>query len=278
MMAQPTSLQFFSCLKWLDGKPLLDTIEDYRRAIFTAALDTFGADGAPAYNMILAGRGKKNWKTADLILAGLFVLVIRRSMQGSDGFILANDADQAADDLTLAKKLVACNPVLAAEIEPLARELRLRDGTGSLKILPAKDIAGAHGKSAAYIGFDEIHGYRNWQLLEALQPDPTRRDALQWITSYASIYNVPGAPLHDLLQIGKAGADKRMLFSWYSGAPTCHPNSVPTRAWPRGLMAPPTSNSNARACRSAGSGACTSICLARRRAPPSTRQTSFAAS
>jgi hypothetical protein len=216
-MAQPTSLQFFACLKWLDGKPLLDGIEPYRRDLFTKALDTFGEDGSPAYNMVLAGRGKKNAKTLDLILAGLFVLVIRRSMQGSDGYILANDQDQAADDLTLAKKLVAANPVLAAEIEPLAKELRLRDGSASLKILPAKDIAGAHGKSAAFIGFDEIHGYRNWQLLEALQPDPTRRDALQWITSYASIYNVPGAPLHDLLQIGKAGTDKRMLFSWYSG-------------------------------------------------------------
>jgi hypothetical protein len=216
-MAQPTSLQFFSHLQWLDGTPLLDTIEDYRRAIFTQALDTFGDDGSPAYNLVLAGRGKKNWKTADLILAGLFVLVIRRSMQGSDGYILANDQDQAADDLTLAKKLVACNSVLAAEIEPLAKELRLRDGSASLKILPAKDIAGAHGKSAAFTAFDEIHGYRNWQLLEALQPDPTRRDALQWITSYASIYNVPGAPLHDLLAIGKAGRDKRMLFSWYSG-------------------------------------------------------------
>jgi hypothetical protein len=217
MMAQPTSLQFFSCLKWLDGKPLLDGIEPYRRELFTKALDTFGEDGAPLYNLVLAGRGKKNSKSLDLILAGLFVLVIRRSMQGSDGFILANDADQAADDLTLAKKLVAANPALATEIEPLAKELRLRDGTASLKILPAKDVLGAHGKSAAFIGFDEIHGYRNWQLLEALQPDPTRRDALQWITSYASIYNVPGAPLHDLLQIGKAGADKRMLFSWYSG-------------------------------------------------------------
>jgi hypothetical protein len=216
-MPKPTSLQFFAQLRWLDGSPLLAGIEPYRRAIFTAALDTFGDDGSPAYNLVLAGRGKKNAKTLDLILAGLFVLVIRRSMQGSDGYILANDQDQAADDLTLAKKLIACNPVLAAEIEPLAKELRLRDGTASLKILPAKDIAGAHGKSAAFVGFDEIHGYRNWQLLEALQPDPTRRDALMWITSYASIYNTVGAPLHDLLEIGKAGADKRMLFSWYSG-------------------------------------------------------------
>lgn len=214
---QPTSVQFFGRLNWLDGRPLLNTIEEYRRAIFTKALDTFDEHGRPKHNLVVAGRGKKNAKTLDLILAALFVLVIRRSVQGSDGYILANDADQALDDLTLARKLVEANPVLSDEIEPLARELRLKDGSAALKILPAKDVAGAHGKSAAFVGFDEIHGYRDWSLMEALQPDPTRADALQWVTSYASIYAVAGAPLHDLMQIGKAGADKRMLFSWYSG-------------------------------------------------------------
>ena len=78
-------------------------------------------------------------------------------------------------------------------------------------------MEGAHGKSAAFVGFDEIHGYRSWDILEAMQLDPHRRDALMWITSYASIYATPGAPLHDLMQIGRAGSDKRMLFSWYSG-------------------------------------------------------------
>src|SRR6516165_12815313 len=167
----PTSLQFIDHLCWLDGKPLLGTIEPYRRYLFTKALDTYRLDGSPAYSMVLAGRGKKNAKSLDLILAALFTLVIRRSVQGSDGFILANDADQARDDLMLAKKLIACNPDLAAEIEPLASELRLRDGSATLKILPAKDATGAHGKSAAFVGFDEIHGYRDWSIMEALQPD-----------------------------------------------------------------------------------------------------------
>jgi phage terminase large subunit-like protein len=213
----PTSIDFFSHLRWLDGRPLLDTIEEYRRAIFTAALDSFGPDGRSLFNMVLAGRGKKNAKSLDLILAALYVLVIRRSVQGSDGYILGNDQDQAADDLSLARKLVAANPDLGAEIECLATELRLRDGSATLKILPAKDAIGAHGKSFAFIGFDEIHGYRDWALMEALQPDPTRLDALTWITSYDTIYNVAGVPLRDLKEIGKAGTDPRMMFSWYSG-------------------------------------------------------------
>jgi phage terminase large subunit-like protein len=216
MKRGPTSLQFFGHLRWLDGTPLLDHIEDYRRELFRKALDSFDVHGRPLYSMVLAGRGKKNAKSLDLILSALFILVIRRSVQGSDGFILANDADQAADDLSLAKKLIAANPDLRAEIDALANELRLCDGRATLKVLPAKDVVGAHGKSAAFVGYDEIHGYRDWSLMEALQPDPTRPDVLQWITSYASLFNTAGAPLHDLMAIGKSGKDPRMLFSWYS--------------------------------------------------------------
>jgi hypothetical protein len=215
--ASPSALQFFAALRWLDGRPLLDTIEPYRRDVFTKVLDERRPDGTPVYNLAVIGRAKKNWKSADLVLAGLYCLLIRRAPQGNGGFIVASDEDQAGDDLDLAKRLVAANPDLAAEIEPLTKELRLRDGSGALRILPGKDIAGSHGKTGSFIGHDEIHTAKTWDLFEALQPDPTRPDALQWVTSYASIYNTPGAPLHDLMAIGKAGTDPRMLFSWYSG-------------------------------------------------------------
>ena len=213
----PTSLQFFSKLRWLDGRLLLDTIEPYRRRLFTAALDTFRKDGTPVYNLVLSGRGKKNWKSADLVLAALYIVTVRRSVQGSAALILANDEGQAGDDLALAKKLVEVNPELRGEYETLLKELRLKDGSGGIKILPAGDASGLHGKTYAFLGYDEVHAYRDWSVLESLQPDPTRPDALTWITSYDTIYNTPGVPLHDLKQIGFAGADKRMLFSWYSG-------------------------------------------------------------
>ena len=222
-----TSLQFFSKLKWIDGRPLIDTIEPYRQRLFTLALDTtrtgilagiFGGTPRPAYNLVLAGRGKKNWKSADLVLAALFCLVARRdSHQGNDGLILANDEAQAGDDLQLAKKLIGINPILAAELEPLAKEIRRRDGKGVLRILPAHDVVGLHGKTAGFVGFDEIHGLKNWDLIEALQPDPTRSDALQWFTSYDTPFNLPGVPLFDMKKVGIAGSDPRMLFSWYSG-------------------------------------------------------------
>jgi hypothetical protein len=215
--ALPTSLEYFSHLRWIDGRPLLDTIDPYRQRIFAAALDTFRYDGIPQYNFVLAGRGKKKFKSADLVLAALYCLDIRESVQGNNCLILANTEDQANDDLGLAKKLVTVNPDLSNVLEVMNKEIRRRDGRGSLSILPARDAIGAHGKTAIFLGFDEIHGYRTHDLLEALAPDPTRADALMWITSYDTIWSAPGIPLFDFKVIGKAGTDPRMLFSWYSG-------------------------------------------------------------
>jgi hypothetical protein len=209
-------------LRWLDGAPL--KLEDYRRRIFEAVLDTVGPDGFPVYNLALLGRGKKNNKTLDLILSGLYCHLVRQSPQGNDVFILANDEHQADDDLSLAKKLVQCNPDLAARVEILQKEIRRTDGRGAMRILPAQNVAGQHGKTALFVGFDEIHSYRDWDLLEALQPDPSRPDALTWITSYDTIYDSEGVPLHDLKLMGKAGTDPKMFFSWYSADYCTDPN------------------------------------------------------
>ena len=109
----PTSLQFFGRLKWLDGRNLLETMQPYRRELFTQAFDSFDDQGRPRYNLVLAGRAKEKRQVARFeSAAALFTLTIRRSVQGSDCFILANDADQAGDDLSLAKKLIAYNPEL----------------------------------------------------------------------------------------------------------------------------------------------------------------------
>lgn len=220
----PSPLDFFARLKWLDERPLMDTIEPYRRELFSRALHSFRPDGTPTYNMVVSGRAKKNHKSTDLTLASLFKLLIPETVQGNDCLILANDEDQAGDDLDLCKKLVAVNPVLAAELLVLDKEIRRRDGRGTFKVLPAKNVAGAHGKTATCIGYDEVHGQKNYDLFEALAPDPTRTDTLVWITSYDTIYNSPGVPLYDLKKAGREGTDPRMLFVWYSGDYCTDPN------------------------------------------------------
>ena len=209
-------LEFFSHLRWIDERPLMDVIEPYRQRIFMDALYTFGEDRTPHYNLALTGRGKKNWKSADLILAALYRFLAWESPQGNDCFLLANDEGQAGDDLKLLKKVIAVNPLLDRDVIVKQKEIERVDAKGTLKILPAQDAIGAHGKTYLFVGFDEIHGYRNWDIFEALAPDPTRLDALTWITSYASIYNSPGNPLFDLMAQGKRGEDPRMYFSWYS--------------------------------------------------------------
>jgi hypothetical protein len=219
-----TSMQFFAALRWIDGTPLLDHIEPYRRRIFATVLDTVEPDGRVRYNLALTGRAKKNWKSADLVLAALFRLVANPPRHGAQCYLLANDAGQAADNLVLAKKLIAVSPVLSERLAVKQTRIETRDRHGFLEVLPAQDVAGAHGKTYAFTGFDEIHGYPDWRLLEAMQIDPTRPDAQQWVTSYASLYHRPGVPLFDLCQQGRAGTDPRMFFSWYAGDYTTDPD------------------------------------------------------
>jgi hypothetical protein len=213
----PSPLDFFKHLSWVDGRPLLDHIETYRRKIFMDVLYTFDKTGNPFYSLAVLGRAKKNWKSADLVLAALYRFLVWESPQGNDGFILANDKDQAKDDLTIAKRLIEVNPVLQAEFIVKSSEIERRGDGSILAILPARDIAGSHGKTYLFIGFDEIHEYKDYDLLEALSPDPFRHDVLTWITSYNSIFNRPGIPLFDFIQRGKAGSDPKMYFCWYGG-------------------------------------------------------------
>jgi len=212
-MNQLDPLKFFSKLKWIDGNALV--IESYRATILREALFSIDGNGRPKYNLGLTGRAKKNWKTADLILAALYRLLAWKSPSGNQCYTLANDQDQAGDDLELAKKIIVVNPIIADAVDVKQKIIERKDGKGFLEILPAGDVVGTHGKTYLFCGFDEIHGYKTWDILEAMQLDPTRPDALMWITSYASIFHRPGVPLFDLLAQGKKGADPRMFFSWY---------------------------------------------------------------
>jgi phage terminase large subunit-like protein len=214
---QPNPLAFFNRLVGLDGRPLLETMEPFRKRTFSDVLYTFGPDGRRKYNVALIGRAKKNFKSTDLVLAALYHLAVWASTHGNDCYIVANDEDQAADDLTLAKRLIAVNPLLQAEAEVQQKQVLRRDGRGSLRILPARDAIGMHGKGWDFLGIDEMHGYRDYSVLEAMAPDPSRVNAVQWITTYASVYNTPGFPLFDYKARGMAGSDPRMYFQWYSG-------------------------------------------------------------
>jgi len=86
--------------------------------------------------------------------------------------------------------------------------------------------ATCEGRTARRTGaaFDEIHGYKDWGILEAMQLDPHRADAQMLVTSYASLHHRPGVPLFDMSVKGWAGTDARMLFSWYAADRTTDPD------------------------------------------------------
>ena len=240
--AAPHPFEFFSGLRWLDGRPLMDTIEPYRRTIFAEALFTFAPDGWPLYNRVLCGRAKKN-RDGRSDPAALYRFLAWPSAAGNDCFIIANDEEQAGDDLSLAKKLITCNPDLDSEVTVYAKEIARRDDMGSMKILPARDVLGLHGKTFLFLGLDEIHGYRNYDVFEALSPDPTRLDALTWITTYAGIGDEAGircttycasvrlATTPGCISRGMPPIIPRMP---HLRVTTWHQRCAPTPRWPRG--------------------------------------------
>src|SRR5712691_4874804 len=136
MSAGLTFRQFVHALKWIDSTPLVSHIEPYRWRIFDRAFDRDAPHGPFVHNLILTGRGKKNWKSADLILAALYALM-DDSPSGNQVYLVANDQGQAADDLELAKKLIRANGLLQGWVRERQNIIERRDSVGFIEVLPA---------------------------------------------------------------------------------------------------------------------------------------------
>jgi len=217
MQADP--LEFYRLLKWIDGRPLLDVMERYRQEIHRNALYTFRPDGSPQYRRVLTGRAKKNSKTTDAVLAGLYKLLVWKSIggRGNQVYFVASDLGQANDDLELAKLIIRRNPMLDEELTVKSNVIERKDGEGFIEILPAGDAAGLHGKTYLLLVLDELHTQKDYRLLEALEIDRTRPDAQQWFASYASLFRASGVPINDMLKQHEQRTDPRLFVSWYSG-------------------------------------------------------------
>src|SRR5262245_61302760 len=216
---QVDPLKFFSLLRWLDGRPLLDVMEPYRQQILSQALYTFRPDGSPLYKRALTGRAKKNSKTTDAVLAALYKCCVWQAAgrKGNQVFFVASDLGQADDDLDLCKKLIRHNPILDAELTIKANVVERKDGKGFLEILAAGDSPGLHGLTYLFLVVDELHSQKDYRVLEALEIDRTRPDATQWFASYASMSRAAGVPINDIMKQYAATSDPRLYVSWYSG-------------------------------------------------------------
>src|SRR4029079_2755185 len=206
-------------LNWIDGQPLLHVMERYRQEIHRTALYTLRHDGCPLYRRILTGRAKKNSKTSDAVLAGLYKLLVWRAAgsRGNQVYFLASDLGQANDDLELCKLIIRRNPLLEAELTIKSNVIERKDGEGFIEILPAGDALGLHGKTYLLLIVDELHTQKDYRVLEALEIDRTRPDAAQWFASYAAVSPSPAQPINDLQKQHAAQSDPRLFVSWYSG-------------------------------------------------------------
>jgi hypothetical protein len=230
-------LKFLGLLNWIDGRPLLDVLPAFWQTLIAEALYTFRPDGSPQFNRTLWGMAKKNMKTLMLVLAGLYKLNAWQAagQKGNQCYFVASDLGQANDDLDLAKKLIRHNPVLEQEVVLKQNVIERRDGHGFLEILPAGDAAGLHGKTFLWKGHDELHTQKNYDVLEALELDRTRPDAVASFASYASLSRQAGIPLVDMLRQHEAKTDPRLYVRWYSGTveqanPALNTPLGPTRA------------------------------------------------
>lgn len=219
MIQQTHPLDFFKHLVWIDRRPLLQVMEAYRQKIHADFLYTFRPDGSPLYKRGLKGRCKKTSKTTDAILEDLYKLLVWKSEgnRGNQCYHVASDLGQANDGLELCKILIRANPMLAGELLVKSNIIERRDGMGFLEILPAQNSAGLHGKTYLHLTVDELHTQRDYKMLEALEIDRTRADAVQSFSSYASMSRHAGVPITDMLKQHEAGTDPRLYVSWYSG-------------------------------------------------------------
>ena len=141
-----------------DGRPLLDTIrEPYRRQILVDVLWSSSRRRAALQHGALRA-GKENWKTRDLGPRRSIGFSHGQAPPGTIATWSRMTRAKRPTTLSLVKKLFVANPALAKRVSADERDLR-KDGRGVLRILPARDVTGAHGKTSAIAGFDEIHSF-----------------------------------------------------------------------------------------------------------------------
>lgn len=212
--------KFLSVMDWLDGRSMIDVLMPFQREILYSLLATVRADGQLLYKRGLLHMAKKNGKSLLLILASMFVTHTCKptGRKGVQVYYVASDEDQANDNLTFAKKLYKCNPTLAAEVSIKGNRIELKRGDGFIEILPAGDAAGMHGKSYRLLTLDELHTQKNYDVLEALEMDPSRPDAQQLFGSYSPLLPRPGLPIVDILRQHADGLDPRLFVFSRSGS------------------------------------------------------------
>ena len=208
-------------MMWLDGRRMSDVLMSFQTDILKTFLATVRVeDLALWYKRGLIHVGKKNAKTLLLILSSMILLHTDKPMgrKGCQIIYVANDEDQADENLTFTKKLYRVNPILLDEVQIKSNVIELKNGTGYIEIVASKNADGLHGRSYRLLCFDELHAQPDYRVIEALELDPTRPDAQQLFASYSPLTPKPGTPIVDMLRQYQDGVDPRFYVFSRSGS------------------------------------------------------------
>lgn len=196
------------------GEPV--KLEEWQKnRIFFPIFSDLNDNGLRKYNLALIGLGKKNGKSEMAGMVASYMLL-------GDGEVdpevisVANDKDQAKIVFERTKRAFERSPVLKSEVTIRRDSIEVKKGYGVYRVISA-DSTTAHGLNASCTIFDELWGFRNYDLWEALTHSPARKQALHFIITYSSYEPWDGALLWDLYQRGIKGEDPRQYTCWLSG-------------------------------------------------------------
>lgn len=165
-----------------DGQPL--HLEDHQRRILTEAFK-FDKEGRIRYRNIIYSCIKKEGKSTLAGVAGdwgAFTLD-----PPGEIYSCANDLEQSTTKVfNFCRAFIERNPVLRAEAEITAREIRLSNGS-IIKALPI-DAPGEAGANPTLTLWDELWGYQSESArrhYEEMCPSPVRKNSIRFIVTYA---------------------------------------------------------------------------------------------
>ncbi len=206
---------------WLDGRRMADVLMDFQKDILKTFLATIRREDQTLwFKRGLIHIGKKNAKTLLLILSSMILLHTDKphGRKGCQIIFIANDEDQADQNLDFAKKLYRINPILLDEVQIKNSIIELKSGGGYIEVVACGDVDGLHGRSYRLMACDELHAQTDYRALEALELDPTRPDAQQLFASYSPLTPTPGTPIVDMLRQNQDGVDPRLFVFSRSGS------------------------------------------------------------
>ncbi|MBN1574732.1 MAG: hypothetical protein JW984_16165 [Deltaproteobacteria bacterium] len=168
-------------------------------------------DGLRKYDLAVFSVPKKNGKST---LAALCIayLLLADGEQYPEIISLANDLEQARRIFDFVKRSFELSPVLRQEVVIKRDRIEARNG-GWYQVISADSVS-AHGYDCSAIVIDEMWGFQDYKLLEAVAPSPARRNPLTLVVTYAGNQPFPGNPLFDYYERGKEGKDPKMYFYW----------------------------------------------------------------